>query len=167
MSGRREDIVNSEWTEELLPFSADGKLLAIWSRTNRHMGLSGLCRVAEAAIRFETGMSPKRLQKALDELQRASYLRYDEPVLFVPSRTGRLSGVNPNMARSMASDLRAIGPHPYRVEFLRLYQHNTWFERNVDLCSLYQREVATVAGPSGNRSGTYRDRDGDSDRDAA
>lgn len=115
MSARREDIINSFWDDEDVDqLGNNAVLLYLWSFTNPRCGLAGVYPCKRRAI-CDGRLPNGRLDKALSELASGRFLYYIEGWIWVRARVKNLSGINPNMARSIVKDVEAL---PDRHEFV-------------------------------------------------
>jgi alpha-L-fucosidase len=118
---RREDVDNSIWSDpDFYELSAAAKLVYLWSFTNQRCNMAGLYRVATGLICGETGLSEKRVQGALRELEDRRMVFYDGCVLWVRARVKHLRSHHDNIATSGAavdtSKTNPAGPHRAIVE---------------------------------------------------
>jgi hypothetical protein len=130
---RREDIDNSIWSDsDFLKLSANAKLVYLWSFTNPRCGMSGLYKVDESIISFDTKIPPAKLAVALSELARTRFAYYDDGVIFVRTRVRHLRQKTQPIAKSIASDLRMISDsHPLQNAFVQEYGHAAWLQSAV------------------------------------
>ena len=122
MSARREDILNTFWDDEAVDeLSNSAVLLYVWSWTNQKCGMSGVYRCKRRAL-CEGRLTPKQLEKALEELQAANLLYRIDGWLWVVGRVKNLSGINPNMARAIVKDIDNLPDyHEFRAAFVAKY----------------------------------------------
>lgn len=161
---RREDIENSIWSDpDFSSLSPDAKLVYLWSFTNPRCGMAGIYKLALAPVAPELGMSLTRLESALGHLARdgvegAGMAFYERGVLWVRSRVKHLRSKSPQMAKSVASDLRKLPPvHPLVVRFMAMYRSDSWLRE--DLGIAYAEGIGNLSknpidiGDSDNLSG--------------
>lgn len=127
---RREDIDNSIWSDpDFARLTPDAKLVYLWSFTNPHCGMAGLYKVSDDLIMFETKLPADRLAAALDELNAAAFVFYEDLVVWVRTRVKWLRTKTPQIAKSIANDVAKITEtHPLRVRFVAEYESALWLE---------------------------------------
>ena len=127
---RREDVDNSIWGDP--DFSAatpHAKLVYLWSFTNPRCNMAGLYMVPPAHIAAETGLSKRKVELALGELQEARLVYYVDGVLWVRSRVKHLRTTNKLMARSVLKSVEQFNGHPLADAFRAMYDGCVWLER--------------------------------------
>jgi hypothetical protein len=111
---KREDIETAFWSDpDVLALSGPARAIYLWSFTNSRTGMSGFYKVAPELIALETGFKGRALESALDELRTARFLFYDGRVMFVRTKVRRARNRSTNIAKSIRSDVYAIGDHPF------------------------------------------------------
>ena len=120
---RLNDVHSGIWgKDEWLDLSPNAKLLYLWSFTNPRCGMSGIYDVPRRVVAVETGMSLADVDGALRELVEARYVVCEGSVLFVRTRVKHLRQKTVQIAKSIAGDLRRLGPeHPVHKAFLDEY----------------------------------------------
>lgn len=154
---RREDIDTAIWSDpDFLGFTPAAKLLYVWSFTNPRCGMSGLYKVVRQAIEMETGMGATRIHEALHELAEARFAYFDGRVLWVRSRIKHLRSKSPNIAKSIARDVEAIGAHEYALALLDRYHAIDWLERDLGTLHKTLRNPSNPSNPSEGSQGKGR-----------
>lgn len=111
---RKETIVNSAWTTDLLTLTPAAKLTFIWSWTNEHASLCGIYEIQRPVIEFETGVTGERMDEVLAELEAAERMHYDGAWLYVPARLGNINRGAPTVKKAVERDLGLVPEkHPY------------------------------------------------------
>lgn len=119
---RKETIVNSAWTTDLLPLTPAAKLTFIWSWTNEHASLCGIYEIRRPVIEFETGVQGKRMDEVLTELSGADLMHYDGCWLYVPARLGNINRGAPTVQKAVERDLALVPQdHPYLTQMRNRY----------------------------------------------
>jgi hypothetical protein len=107
--------------------AADGKLLYVWAFTNEYGYWSGLFEIARDQVEDETGLAPRRLAAALEELRAAGKLFYEGDVVWVKAQTKLAPFRNRNMARNIRRQVECVNAHhPLRMAFLHEYGDQAW-----------------------------------------
>lgn len=168
---RREDIDNAVWDDEqFAALSPHAKLLYFWTFTNPRCGMAGLYKIPAERVGAETGLTVKQAAVALAELAAARFVLHADGVLWVRSRVKHLRSKSPQMAKSIAADVRAIsGEHPLRGRFLAEYGDAVWL-RDVladvaaaTVSTPYEEPIGNLSekpvdtGDADTLSGTYRE----------
>ena len=124
---RREDIDNAIWSDpDFVELSADAKLLYLWSFTNPRCGMAGLYKVSKGPMIYETTVPVDRIDAAVEELESVCFLFFDGRVLWVRSRVKHLRTRTAQIAKSIVSDLRRVGEHPFVERFVETYGAWEW-----------------------------------------
>jgi hypothetical protein len=129
---RREDIDNAIWADpDFEALSAHATLLYLWGFTNPRCGMSGLYKVSRRAM-TESKVPLDQIPAALDELAAAGFAFYEGSVLWVRTRVKHLRSRSPQMAKSIANDLRSVpASHPLRIRFLNEYGSQMWLRQTL------------------------------------
>ena len=105
----------------------NAKLLYLWSFTNPRCNLPGIYKATVRQMSVETGIGPKRVEVALEELEGASLLYYDRTWIFVRARVKYMHNPSPNTAKGIYNEVKKLDAHhPYTQAFLFLYGAETW-----------------------------------------
>lgn len=130
---RREDIDNAIWSDsDFVDLTADAKLLYLWSFTNPSCGMSGLYKAPIGLAAYQTGLTPKRIEKAIGELAGRDFLYWIDGVVWVRSRVKHLRTRTSQIARSVELDVSKIAEgHPLRIRFLDRYAADPWLRKNL------------------------------------
>jgi hypothetical protein len=154
---RNEDITTAIWEEpEFADLPPDGKLLFIWSFTNEHNNMSGLYKVRQATIAYETGLTVEGLTVALAAVAEAQLAWHEEHVMLVRSRVKRLRTKSPQIAISIARAVTQINAeHPLRLRFLEIYGAEKWLRDAF--------KVAKLVSPSRTHGEVHENTDSISD----
>lgn len=110
-----------EWVCELEP---DAKLLFIYLVTNRAASLAGIYRLPTKFIAFETGITPARVARLLDEFQKAGKVFHEDGVIWVKrlrsyqTYNGKASE---QVDKRISKDLAEIPDSKLKREYLAYY----------------------------------------------
>lgn len=144
---RTEDIDNGIWDDsDFASLSPNATLLYLWSWTNPRCGMSGVYKVPLERM-AESKVPSNAIQDALDELAAGEFLFYEAGVLWVRARVKRLRARSPQMAKSIAKDLRNIPDgHPLKARFVVMYGGECWLRGAVQ--RRYDDGIDTVSKTS-------------------
>jgi len=119
---RHVSLSTGFWTEDIEGWSADARLLYLWTWTNDHAhGLTAIYACSEASILAETGLSKKRFLNA--KVCIGDKVRwYPGGWLWVVARAGHaLSGNQPKYVRGVESYLKTVPP-AIQADFWKKYE---------------------------------------------
>ena len=133
MVSRREDIDNGIWSDtDFVDLTADAKLLYLWSFTNPACGMAGLYKAPQGLAAYQTGLTPKRVERAASELADRQFMFWVDGVVWVRSRVKHLRTRTSQIARSVELDVSKIAEgHPLRIRFIDEYATDSWLRENL------------------------------------
>ncbi len=119
---RHVTLCTAFWTEDTNGWTADARLLYLWTWTNDHAhGLTGIYACGEASILAETGLSKRRLEKA-KEIIRDKVRWYPDSWLWVVGRAKHtMTGSPEKYLMGLESHINTI-PEGIRRDFWSKYE---------------------------------------------
>jgi hypothetical protein len=125
---RREDFENSLWSDpDFAALTPQAKLLYVWTWTNPRCGMSGLYKCALSAPALETGMELRDVEDAIEDLDNARFVFYEDGVFFVRTRVKHLRQKTPQIAKAIRNDLKQVSnAHPLKAKFRETYEGPEW-----------------------------------------
>ena len=127
---RYEFVETAIWSDPVYEaLGPHAKLVYLWSFTNPRCNLPGIYKVTLRQISTETGIRPRRVEEALEELEAARLLYFDGTFIFVRSRVKYLHTTSSRTMKGIARDLSNLDErHQYVQAFLFMYQEEEWFD---------------------------------------
>lgn len=121
------DVQQAIWADPwFLELPPDGKLLYMWAITTTHGNLAGLFVVALPVIQFETGLTPARLEKALEACDGKLFYRAESGVMWVVGRAKNVRSKTTQIAKSIARSVAECPEPEFQRAFLDKYGTNQW-----------------------------------------
>lgn len=121
------DVIQAIWGDPwFLALSVDAKCLYFWGITNEHGNLAGVYTVAAPMIQLETGLTPTRFAKALEELDGKFYYRAETGAVWVRGRAKRVRSKTSQIAKSIAKAVEECPEADFIAAFLHKYGQESW-----------------------------------------
>lgn len=125
--GKTADVEKSIWADPWFHgLAPDSKLLYLWAVTTNHGHIGGLFMTGEHVIRFETGLSSARLEKALTGLQGKLVYDFESGWMWVVGMAKRYRSKNVPAAKSIAKTVEECPVPEIQAAFIEKYGSHQW-----------------------------------------